>query len=208
MSKRLQAAQQPLELSSLVRNLRQHEILLVMPESESRTKIEQQIRRIGFPLKTKWPPPKEIEPNYQVVMLGLTPIIENEHDFHWNVENPPAALVLIVDYENPLVLQYSLSLNAQAIIGLPFHPLGMLSNLLLSLQEYKQTRAMLKTIRNLESKVTASQYIEKAKQYISQSKDVSLEEAYVYLRTQAMELRISVGEMAKSIIAEDLSNRK
>jgi AmiR/NasT family two-component response regulator len=209
MSKRLTAVQQPLELSTLVKNLRQHEILLIMPEGENRKKIEQQIRRIGFPLKTEWPPPEDFSSNYQVVMLGLTPIIENNYDFHWDVSNPPAALVLVVDYENPLVLQYSLSLNAQAIIGLPFHPLGVLSNLLLSLQEFKQTRSMLKTIRNLESKLNASQHIENAKHFISEKQNISLEEAYKLLRKQAMEQRMPVGELAKEIIAkQSFSNEK
>lgn len=202
MSKRLTAVQQPFEISTLVRNLRNHKILLLMPEGENRTKMEQQIRRIGCRLHAQWPPPEQIDSVYQVVILGLTSVIEKDQAFHWDVSNPPAALVLVVDYENPLVLQYSLSLNAQAIIALPFHPMGVLSNLLLSLQEYKQIRSMLKTIRNLELKLSASEHIEKAKHHISQTQGISLEKAYVAMRKLAMERRQPIGEMAKEIISQ------
>jgi len=201
VSKRLTAVQQPYEISTLVRNLRNHKILLLMPQGENRTKMEQQIRRIGCRLHAQWPPPQEIDSFYQIVILGLTSVIEKDQAFHWDVSHPPAALVLVVDYENPLVLQYSLSLNAQAIIGLPFHPMGVMSNLLLSLQEYKQTRSMLKTIRNLELKLSASEHIEKAKQCLSQSQGISLENAYSAMRQQAMERRQPIGELAKEIIA-------
>jgi AmiR/NasT family two-component response regulator len=202
VSKRLNAVQQPVEISTLVRNLRNHKILLLMPEGENRTKMEQQIRRIGCRLHAQWPPPQEIDSFYQIVILGLTSVMENDQAFHWDVSHPPAALVLVVDYENPLVLQYSLSLNAQAIIGLPFHPMGVMSNLLLSLQEYKQTRSMLKTIRNLELKLSASEHIEKAKHFLSQTQGISLEKAYRAMRQLAMERRQPIGEMAKEIIAE------
>lgn len=202
MSKRLTAVQQPYEISTLVRNLRHHKILLLMPEGENRTKMEQQIRRIGCRLHAQWPPPQEIDSFYQIVILGLTAVIETDQAFHWDVSHPPAALVLVVEYENPLVLQYSLSLNAQAIIGLPFHPMGVMSNLLLSLQEYKQTRSMLKTIRNLESKLSSSEHIEQAKYYLSQAKQLSLENAYKVMRQTAMERRQPIGELAKEIIAD------
>jgi AmiR/NasT family two-component response regulator len=202
MSKRLSAVQQPIELSTLVRNLRNHKILLLMPDGDNRDKIEQQVSRIGCQLKVQWPPPVHIESRYQVVMLGLTPVMENKQNFNWDVLNPPAALVLLVDYENPLVLQYALNLNPQAIIGMPFHPLGLLSNLLLSLQEYKQARSMLKSIRNLESKMLASEAIEKAKNHISVTQGINLNEAYIVLRQLAMKHRKPVGEMSKDIIAD------
>ncbi|MFT6030928.1 MAG: AmiR/NasT family two-component response regulator [Oleiphilaceae bacterium] len=205
MSKRLTAAHQPIELSTLVRNLRNHKILLLMPDGDNRAKIEQQVSRIGCQLKVQWPPPVHIESRYQVVMLGLTPVMENKQTFNWDTLNPPAALVLLVDYENPLVLQYALNLNPQAIIGMPFHPQGLLSNLLLSLQEYKQARSMLKSIRNLESKLLASEAIETAKNHISVTQGINLDEAYVVLRQLAMKHRKPVGEMSKDIIAEGIT---
>lgn len=146
------------------------------------------------------PPPRHIDSFYNIVILGLTSVIEKDQAFHWDVSNPTAALVLVLDYENPLVMQYSLSLNAQAIIGLPFHPMGVMSTLLLSLQEYKHTRSMLKTIRNLELKLSASEHIENAKHYLSQSQEISLDEAYTEMRQLAMERRQPIGDIAKEII--------
>ena len=197
--------QGPRTISALIRNMRNLRILLLHPRDSDGEELLNHLNRIGCQVTTQWPPQSDAVRGVDVVLLAVRAIVESDAEFHWDAENPPAALMAIVDYENPLIVERVLRLQAQAVIGLPLRPFGILANLLLSTTNYKRERKLAARIDRLNAKLAAYRDIDAAKAILIRTHGVSEERAYQIIRDQAMNRRTTVEAIAAAIInASDL----
>lgn len=173
---------------------------MLHPKSQEGEDLWRHLNRIGCSVKTSWPPPKEIPPDADVVFLAVRPIVEREIDFDWNADDPPAVLIAVVDYENPVIVETVLRLKAQAVIGLPLRPFGILANVLLSLTNHKREQRLKTHVKRLSSKLKAKRDIDKAKSILISTHGVSEDKAYEIIREQAMNKRTTIEAIASSII--------
>ena len=191
----------------IINDLRSLTILIVYPKSTEGEELWEHLTRIGCQIQTCWPPPKEIPKNIDVVFLFVRPIVEGEYTFNWNTENPPAVLIGIVDYENPSMLEKILSLQAQAVIGLPLKPFGILANIMLSVTNHRREIKISDRLARVNSKMKAYRDIDKAKLFLMNSRDITEDSAYEFIREQAMNKRTTIEAMALAIInASELLN--
>jgi len=191
----------------IINDLRSLTVLIVYPKSTEGEELWEHLTRIGCQIQTCWPPPKEIPKNIDVVFLFVRPIVEGEYTFNWNTENPPAVLIGIVDYENPSMLEKILSLQAQAVIGLPLKPFGILANIMLSVTNHRREIKISDRLARVNSKMKAYRDIDKAKLFLMNSRDITEDSAYEFIREQAMNKRTTIEAMALAIInASELLN--
>jgi AmiR/NasT family two-component response regulator len=203
MSKKRRARNTP--VSELIRNLRSLRILLLHPKDREAEDLLEHLNRIGCHVQTQWPPPKEVPPGIDVVFLALRQVVEDKIEFQWNADEPPAVLIAIVDYENPIIVEKVLQMKAQAVIGLPLRPFGVLANVLLSVTNHKREKRLLAYNDRLRSKLKAKNDIDKAKAILIQAHEISEARAYEFIREQAMNKRTTIESIASSIInASDL----
>ncbi|GMG81519.1 ANTAR domain-containing protein [Paralimibaculum aggregatum] len=194
-------------ISELIRNIRALRILVLTPPSPEAEELLMHLQRIGCRFNRMWPPPAQIPGEIDVVFVAVRPIIEDKVEFDWAAEEPPACLIAVVDYENPLVVEQVLRMNAQAVIGLPVRPFGIMTNVLLSVANLKRERRLRKHFNRLYAKLQARNEIERAKSILAASRGISAERAYQLIREQAMNKRSTVEEIAKIIIsAEEIFN--
>ena len=191
----------------IINDLRSLTVLIVYPKSTEGEELWEHLTRIGCQIQTCWPPPKEIPKNIDVVFLFVRPIVEGEYTFNWSTENPPAVLIGIVDYENPSMLEKILSLQAQAVIGLPLKPFGILANIMLSVTNHRREMKISDRLARVNSKMKAYRDIDKAKLFLMNSRDITEDSAYEFIREQAMNKRTTIEAMALAIInASELLN--
>ena len=191
----------------IINDLRSLTVLIVYPKSTEGEELWEHLTRIGCQIQTCWPPPKEIPKNIDVVFLFVRPIVEGEYTFNWNTESPPAVLIGIVDYENPSMLEKILSLQAQAVIGLPLKPFGILANIMLSVTNHRREIKISDRLARVNSKMKAYRDIDKAKLFLMNSRDITEDSAYEFIREQAMNKRTTIEAMALAIInASELLN--
>jgi AmiR/NasT family two-component response regulator len=191
----------------IINDLRSLTVLIVYPKSTEGEELWEHLTRIGCQIQTCWPPPKEIPKNIDVVFLFVRPIVEGEYTFNWNTENPPAVLIGIVDYENPSMLEKILSLQAQAVIGLPLKPFGILANIMLSVTNHRREIKISDRLARVNSKMKAYRDIDKAKLFLMNSRNITEDSAYEFIREQAMNKRTTIEAMALAIInASELLN--
>ena len=191
----------------IINDLRSLTVLIVYPKSTEGEELWEHLTRIGCQIQTCWPPPKEIPKNIDVVFLFVRPIVEGEYTFNWNTESPPAVLIGIVDYENPSMLEKILSLQAQAVIGLPLKPFGILANIMLSVTNHRREIKISDRLARVNSKMKAYRDIDKAKLFLMNSRNISEDSAYEFIREQAMNKRTTIEAMALAIInASELLN--
>lgn len=192
-------------VSELIRNLRSLRVLLVHPKDREAEDLLEHLNRIGCQVQTQWPPPREVPSNIDVVFLALRQVVEDNIEFHWDADEPPAVLIAIVDYENPIIVERVLQMKAQAVIGLPLRPFGVLANVLLSVTNHKREKKLLAYNERLRSKLKAKNDIDKAKSILIQAHGISEDRAYEFIREQAMNKRTTIEAIASSIInASDL----
>ena len=184
----------------IINDLRSLRVLIVYPKSTEGEELWEHLTRIGCEIQTCWPPPKEIPKNIDVVFLFVRPIVEGDYLFNWNTENPTAVLIGIVDYENPSMLEKVLSLQAQAVIGLPLKPFGILANIMLSVTNYRRESKLNARLTRVNSKMKAYRDIDKAKSFLMNSRNITEESAYDFIRVQAMNKRTTIEAMALAII--------
>jgi len=191
----------------IIDDLRSLTVLIVYPKSIEGEELWEHLTRIGCQIQTCWPPPIEIPKNIDVVFLFVRPIVEGEYTFNWNTEKPPAVLIGIVDYENPSMLEKILSLQAQAVIGLPLKPFGILANIMLSVTNHRREIKISDRLARVNSKMKAYRDIDKAKLFLMNSRDITEDSAYEFIREQAMNKRTTIEAMALAIInASELLN--
>ncbi|AWC20726.1 Aliphatic amidase regulator [Aminobacter sp. MSH1] len=189
----------------LIKDLRNLRVLLLQPKSSEGEELWQHLNRIGCQVQTNWPPPAEIPANTDVVFVFVRPIVEGDIVLNWNADDPPAVLIAIVDYENPIIVEKVLRLRAQAVIGLPLRTFGILANLLLSVNNHRREQRLRLRVERMDAKLKAHRDIDKAKAILMAANNVSEQVAYETLREQAMNKRTTIEAIAMAVItARDL----
>lgn len=188
------------KISDLIRNVRKLRVLLLHPGGREGEDLLEHLNRIGCRVSISWPPPAELPGGVDVVLIAVRDIVEGGVPFDWDGERPPAPLIAIVDYENPLIVERVLRLGAQAVIGLPLQPLGILANLLLSATNFDRARKLQQRVERLTSKLKANRDISMATSIIMQTHGVSESDAYEMLRSQSMSRRTTIEGTAAAII--------
>lgn len=188
-------------VTELIRNFRSIRIAVFAPPSSESDDFLLHLQRMGSKASLQWPPPAQMPQDVDVVFLAVRPSIEEDIEFNWDVEDPPAALIAVVDYENPLIVEAVLNLNVQATIGMPFRPFGLMINVLLSMAKFKREQKLVGSNQRLKAKLTTLNDTERAKSIVSQKYAVDGDTAYNFIRKHAMNKRTSVETIVQEIIA-------
>ena len=145
--------------------------------------------------------PATVPPNVDVLFL----LVEGEsrqatEALLKSMPRPEPTVIAIVNYEDPTTLQLVLESAAFAVVQKPIKPFGLLAHLVTARSLWAERQAMLKENRKLRRKITSDQAMSRAKTILMASKGISEGEAYQAIRAQAMAKRLSMEQIASSII--------
>ncbi len=118
----------------------------------------------------------------------------------WISGAPPVPVVAVVDGDKGLpddVLRLS---NAQAVLVKPCQHAAILTNMALAKQIFNYERRLLNKIAKLEETLHATRQIEQAKLILMQQRKLRANEAYDYLRQQAMSKQKSVAAISAALV--------
>jgi AmiR/NasT family two-component response regulator len=188
----------------ILKDLRKLRVLVVHPNDQQGSDICQHIERIGCKVRMVWPCPNKINSDTDVVLLQSL----HEHPFTekplWLTEekNNPT-IVAIVDYENPTVLQTVYELGAHGIINTPVRPFGLLANLVIARTRWRKELALSSRVEKLETKLRKIHAVEHAVAILERANDISHERAYEFIRSTAMQRRVTTEDIAQEIVNAD-----
>ncbi len=188
----------------ILKDLRKLKVLVVHPNNEQGSEICQHIERIGCKVRIVWPCPKHIKSTTDVVFLQTLqdhPFVEKPA---WlaDEKNSPT-IVAIVDYENPTVLQTAYELGAHAILNTPVRPFGLLANLVIGRAHWRRELVLGSRVKKLETKIRNIHAVEHAIAILERANSISREQAYEFIRSKAMERRLTTEDIAQEIVAAD-----
>src|ERR1700724_403219 len=182
----------------LIEDLRGARVLAVHPRDVEGDALIDQLKRIGCNVRGMWPPPAEL-PNDVDTVFHLVETAETPAFVASASENGPT-FVAIVDYENPTVLKRLLDSNAHGVINKPIRSFGILSSLVLARSMRGYTRRLEGKVQKLEETLKARRDVDKAVKILVCLKKIGEAEAYELIRAQATQKRLSMAEIAVSII--------
>ncbi|SMP80655.1 ANTAR domain-containing response regulator [Noviherbaspirillum suwonense] len=174
------------------------QIKVFCPEDLDGLTLSQQLKRIGCTVELRWPPPQEIDGQIDLIFLFIAPEAE-ETSYPWLQQDHPP-IVSVINFENPAVVDEALRIGAMGMLVSPVHALGVLSTVMMALQHARHYEKTEERIRRLENKATSARTIEEAKKILIAMHGASESDAYEMLRTQAMNLRLQIEDVASQVI--------
>jgi AmiR/NasT family two-component response regulator len=184
--------------ASLIQSLRNTRVLVVHPRDRDGDELARQLKRIGCRVDIVWPPPPSVPPEPDVIYFLLDP--DQPSGRSWRNADLPAALIAVIDFENPTILKELLDSNAHGVLVRPIKPAGVLSTLVLALSNRSYVTRLLGKVAKLEDTLKARREIEKATRILMTLRNIPEREAYEFIRRQASAKRITTAAVATSII--------
>ena len=187
----------------LMEDLRGARVLVVHPRDAEGDALIDQLKRIGCNVRGLWPPPAEIPRDVDTV-FHLVEAAETP-DFMASATDDGPTFVAIIDYENPTVLKRLLDSNAHGVVNKPIRPFGILSSLVLARSAHGYARRLQGKVQKLEETLKARRDVDKAVKILVTLKKIGETEAYELIRQQATQKRLSMAQIAATIIgAQDV----
>ena len=192
----------------ILRDLHGLRVEVIHPPDPEGISLVEHLRRIGCTVSTAWPVPQGLSPAADLVFLSI------DHDSREPLrrllrsgDRTAPTVIGIVGYENPSILQLVLETGAHAVIERPVRPFGLLTQLAVARSLWARQQDAQRKLQRLERKLTGIQRIQRAKSILIAAHGLNEDDAYQTIRKQAMSKRVSMEDMAESIInANELLN--
>lgn len=192
----------PVRDSIFFRNPRDLRVAVFVPEDWDREMLSQQLKRIGCHVTSLWPPTPKLPDKTDLVFCAVT-VQQSSIRMEWMGPECIVPVIAVVNYENPTILELALRIGAKNILMSPFRSSGVLSILTSSLHVHEEHLMLSQKNQRLEKKLLFSGLISDAKAVLMRTGPMSNTDAYERLRGQAMAKRISIEEVARSVIDAD-----
>jgi AmiR/NasT family two-component response regulator len=185
--------------SRLLRNLRSLRVMVFHPSDHDGEEIIRQLQRIGCQVKAFWPPLDKLPDEVDLVFLAVRPEVIDQ-DYSWLKTEPTPPLIVVVNYENPTVVEAVIRVNAHGVLASPVKSFGLLTSMVIARQLAAKEREQAKQIERFEQRLNGIRRLTKAKGILMQTRGISEDQAYEIIRDQAMSKRVTTEEIATAII--------
>ena len=185
--------------SRLLRELRSLRVVVFHPEDQDGQELIGQLGRIGCQVKAFWPPLDKLPEEADLVFFAMRPEILSM-DLPWLRREGSPPVIPVVTYENPVIVEAVLQLNAFSVIASPVKSSGLLTAIAVAVSQAEKSRTREKYVLRLERRLTAQRKIAKAKAILMTTRHISEEEAYDLIRNRAMTTRVTTEEIADAVI--------
>lgn len=184
---------------TLLKDLRTLRVLVFHPDDSDGKQLTQQLQRIGCQVQAFWPPLPALPEGIDVIFLAVRPE-SMEANYEWLRSDHVPAVITIVTYENPTIVESVLHIGSCAVLPSPVRSFGLLSALVVARQVHGELKEHSRKIRKLESKLLGVRRIAEAKSILMRTHHITDGAAYDLIREQAMSKRVTTEEIADAII--------
>jgi AmiR/NasT family two-component response regulator len=185
--------------SSLLRRLRSLNVVVFHPEDQDGQEVIGQLHRIGCRVQAFWPPLDKLPADVDVVFLAVRPEVLSI-DLPWLRRESTPPVIAVVTYENPVLVEAVLALDAQGVIASPVKSFGLLTTMVVAINQAQRGREREKMLVRAEQRLASQRKIAKAKAILMHSRGISEDDAYNLIRSRAMSRRVTTEEIADAVI--------
>jgi hypothetical protein len=165
---------------------------------EAADHLIRELQRTRARVNHTWPMPEQIPVDYDLVFCELCPDLPKH--LPWLPGLPSAALILVLPVGVPLDLGVLHICAPHAVVHLPVTSDAVLSALALARSHFLYERRLRSRIEKLDDNLRTMRSVERAKAILIETKKLTEQDAYHFLRRTAMERRVSIGALAAMIV--------
>jgi AmiR/NasT family two-component response regulator len=180
---------------------RDMEKLSVLVAAERDAQIDlllRELRRTASHVIHLFPVADRLPPEHDVILADFSPTLSDL--LPWVPGEATAALILLLPESGRYSLKKLRDCCPDAVLHRPFQPSAIQTSLVLARSQFHFIRRLRSRIVRLDENIKAIRDIERAKMIIMDARRVGEDEAYAYLRSQAMERRTTVASFASHLI--------
>lgn len=170
-----------------------------VPEGELLTR---ELQRTRAQVTVSWPQPERLPEGYDVVYCEYFPGLV--HTLPWAPGEASSALVVVLFPDAPYELKAVCDCSPDAVLHAPFAPREVTTSLVIARDRFQYIKRLQKRIDRLDETLRSTRQIERAKQILMASRDMNEQEAYDYLRRNAMKRRVSIAVLATAVVDSDM----
>jgi AmiR/NasT family two-component response regulator len=185
--------------SNLLRQLRSLNVVVFHPEDQDGQEIIGQLHRIGCRVQAFWPALDKLPADVDLVFLAVRPEVLSI-DLPWLRREGAPPVIAVVTYENPVLVEAVLALDAYGVIASPVKSFGLLTSMVVAINQAQRACEREKMLVRAEQRLASQRKIAKAKAILMQSRGISEDEAYKLIRSRAMGRRVTTEEIADAVI--------
>ncbi len=172
------------------------DIVVAVVRDESGQVLLRELQRTRARVRHLWPLGEPLPEDCDVVFCEAAP--EVARLVPWPPGQPTAALVMVVSPTADLdVLRRA---TPDAVLHRPFSPQAVLTGLMVAHANFTYASRLRQRIQKLDETSRTIRSVERAKTMLMQARKMREEEAYRFIRNQAMTRRISIGAFATAIV--------
>jgi AmiR/NasT family two-component response regulator len=183
----------------IMQDLRRARVLVVHPRDEDGDTLVAHLKRLGCEVRATWPLPSVLPPDVDTLFLHVEEV-QTEHALQI-IEQQQPAIIAIVTYESPTILQAIIDLNAHGVVSKPLRPLGILTQFALARYRQSYEKRLAGKVQKLEDTLKGRRLVDRAVAALRTMNGLDEEAAYKLLRDQATAKRVPMSTVAESIIA-------
>lgn len=184
--------------SAAVKALWDLKVAVIVERNDDGERLVRELQRLRCNVLHEWPMPPQIPVQFDVVFCALTTDLPQR--LPWIPGEPASALVVVDSGEGPLDLRLLHNCAAHGVLHYPATPRSVQTMLSLARGHFLYEKRLRGRIDKLDESLRSMRSVERAKSLLIRIRNITEEEAYNYLRRQAMERRVTIGAVANAII--------
>lgn len=185
------AAALPFELSKL-------DIVVTCERDDGGDVLLKDLQRTRARVRHVWPVPARLPDDTDVIFCDFAPDLAGR--IPWVPGDPSAALVIILPRGPDADLELLCHCAPDAVLHRPFTSQATLTSLVLARAQFAYEKRLRGRIGKLDETLRTIRSVERAKAILMSRRNIREDEAYQFMRRQAMSRRVPISAIANAIV--------
>lgn len=174
------------------------DVAIVTPPGDQGSFLLRELQRLKVRARLVWPMREYVPSDADVVYCEYSTDLARR--LPWVPGAASAALVVILPANEPVDADALTHATPHAVLPRPFTANAVLSSLVLSHSQFRYEVRLRSKIERLDENLRATRTVERAKAILMATRRMAEDEAYSFIRRQAMDRRVSASAVASAIV--------
>ena len=186
------------EYKSVLAELVDLAVFVVAPPDDQRTFLVRELQRLHTRVSQTWPIPESIPDDADVVYCEYAPDLARR--LPWIPGDARSALVVILPNSEPIQADALANATPDAVLSRPLSSNAIISSLILARSQFRYEQRLRRKIERLDENLRSMRTVERAKAILMTTRQMPEDEAYGFIRRQAMDRRVPASTVAAAIV--------
>ena len=173
--------------------------MIIAPLDDQNLFLVRELQRLGTAPKHVWPMPDIIPADAEVIICEYCDDLATR--LPWVPGDAGSALIVSLPITKPILPAALAYATPDAMLSRPFSTNAILASVVMARSHFRYEQRLRSKISRLDENLRAMRNVERAKAILMTTKCIPEDEAYEFIRKQAMDRRVSTSTVAAAIIS-------